>query len=70
MISARTDQRFQSGMTVLIARPTVQLKQVMMEQSEKAESASVGLVRRAKPTEVKIATGNPNVRMIEVVLTV
>ena len=54
----------------MIARPTVQLKQVMMEQSEKAESASVGLVRRAKPTEVKIATGNPNVRMIEVVLTV
>lgn len=54
----------------MIARPIAQLRQVMMEQSEKAERASNGLVRRAKPTRVKIATGNPNVRMIAVVLTV
>jgi hypothetical protein len=56
-----------SKTTYLTTRPIVQLRTAMTEPRERAETASIGFVRRAKPTNVNIATGNPNVRAIVVV---
>ena len=57
-------------MAYFIKRPVIQLRQAIIAQSKTAERASCGLVRRAKPTAVKIVTGNPSVRMPEAVITV
>jgi hypothetical protein len=65
----RSYRQFRSA-AYFIIRPAVQLRQAITAQSNTANKASCGFVSRAKPAAVKIAAGNPSVRMLDVVLTV